>query len=334
MDNSKNIRLKYASIWGIFFLSLFFISSCGLDSDYIYVKGRAQGTTFTIKYLHDEFVDLSKPLDSIFRVIDNSLSTYDPNSIISKINRNEEMELDEHLINVLNASSQVYTETNGAFDITVGPLMKAYTFNAEEHKLIAKESLDSLLFFVGMEKVGIYGNELSKLHRNVTLDVNAIAQGYTVDVLSEFLESEGIENYMVEVGGELRAKGVNEYGKVWTIGIEDPIASTVAERVVQKEVRVDNTGICTSGNYRKYFIADGQKYGHSINPKTGMPAKNSLVSATVMHSSAMYADAYATAILVQGLEKTKEFLESKPEMKVYLLYYNADGELDVYSTLD
>ena len=132
----------------------------------------------------------------------------------------------------------------------------------------------------------------------------------------------------------MRAKGVNERKSTWAIGIEDPIASTVENRVVQKKVEVNNSSICTSGNYRKYFLKDGKKYGHSINPKTGVPAQNLLVSATVMHSSAMYADAYATAILVMGLEKTKEFLKLNSELKVYLIYYNESGELEVFSTFD
>ena len=184
-----------------------------------------------------------------------------------------------------------------------------------------------------MDKVAVVRNTISKLHAKVSLDVNAIAQGYTVDVISEYLEKEGVENYMVEVGGEVRAKGVNQKDKIWTIGIEDPVASTVKNRIIKQEVMVKNESICTSGNYRKYFVKDGIKYGHSINPQTGMPAQNSLVSVTVMAESAMYADAYATAILVMGLEKAKVFLESKLNLKVYLIFYDEEGTLEVYSTL-
>lgn len=331
--NSKNRYLKYAPhLWGIFFLCLIF-SSCKLDSDYIYVGGRAQGTTFNISYLHPEVKDLREPIDSIFRLIDKSLSTYDSTSIISKVNRNEIVELNEHFKKVFNASKEVYGETDGAFDITVAPLMKAYVFDTENHELIAQQSLDSILIFVGMDKVLIDEEKISKLHSNISLDVNAIAQGYTVDVISEYLETEGILNYMVEVGGEVRAKGVNESEKVWTIGIEDPIASTVENRIIKQEVMVQNESICTSGNYRKYFLIDGKKYGHSINPITGKPAQNNLVSVTVMAASAMYADAYATAILVMGMNKAKLFLESKPDLKVYLIYFDDAGELHVYSTL-
>jgi FAD:protein FMN transferase len=275
--------------------------------DYIQIQGNAQGTTYSISYDGKQSAFTKKQADSIFNVIDLSMSLWDPNSLISKFNQNQEIKhFDEHFLAVFQKSKAIHKLSHGAFDPTIAPIIKAYGFVRKNGlQLPSEHTIDSLRQFVGFEKVYLSGNSIRKKAAGVQLDFNAIAQGYTVDVLAEFLEKKDIQNYLIEVGGEVRAKGKNSRGKTWKIGIENP-KNTEDERQDDflEILTLKNMSLATSGNYRNFVKVFDKKIGHILDPRTGQPADHNLVSVSVMAPSCMEADAWATAFMVMGLEKS------------------------------
>ena len=249
-----------------------------------------------------------------------SLSNYKDSSIISRINRNEDVVPDSFFIEAFRRSVEISALTDGAFDITVGPLVKAWGFGPDAHKTFTEAKRDSLLKLVGMDKVSMVNGRLVKSIPNVILDFNAIAQGYSVDVVSHFFDGLGIKNYLVEIGGEVRAKG-KKAGNFWRIGIDKPEDNNMTPgQTLQAIIKLSDKSISTSGNYRKFYIEDGIKYSHEINPKTGYPAKNTLLSASVIADDCAMADGLATAFMVMGKDKTIEFLRIHPEFEAFLVY--------------
>jgi thiamine biosynthesis lipoprotein len=316
----------------------FILTACSIkqqsDINYIQLQGNAQGTTFKIIYNDSLQRDFSTQIDSLLKKLDTSLSTYVPESIISKVNKNDStVVLDQHFITVFNRSQEISELSEGAFDITVATLINAYGFGFGKKENIDSLLIDSLLNYVGYKKVKIENNKVIKQHPAIQLDFNAIAQGYSVDVLADFLEKKGIENYMIEIGGELRCKGKNSKGNYWNIGIDKPIEN-LQKREMQTIVPLKNKAMATSGNYRKFYEKDGVKYSHTIDPKTGWPVKHQLLSATVIADDAMTADAFATVFMVMGKDKAIEFLETHKNLnlQVYLIFQNKD-KLEVYSTI-
>jgi thiamine biosynthesis lipoprotein len=264
---------------------------------------------------------------------DQSVSTYIPTSIISKINSNQKnIIVDKYFITCFNKAKEVWKNTNGAFDPTVYPLVNAYGFGPGKKQKIEKAKIDSILKFVGLQLIKLKGNKVVKKDPRVALDFNAFAQGYSVDVVSDFLNSKGITAYIVEIGGEVYAKGRKPNGNNWTIGIEKPIDNKESENAFKAIVKLENLAIATSGNYRRYIIEDGQKIVHHIDPKTGYPTKNNLLSASLFTKECISADANATGVLVLGLEKAKVFLEKHPEIQAYLIYSDEKGNYQVYET--
>ncbi len=306
------------------FIPFLFLLSCQSSEDQlIKIEGNAQGTTYHISYYSDNPKDLKFAVDSILTEIDFSLSTYNLSSIISRINKNEsETIVNEYFLDVFNKSMEVSEKTNGDFDITVAPVINAWGFGFTKKTNVDSSSIDSLLQFVGYHKLKLQQNKIVKDNPNVMLDFNAIAQGYSVDILGSFLEKNDINNYMVELGGELMTKGKKKNKEIWKIGIDKPIDSMSAKRDLQAIVELNNQAMATSGNYRKYYEENGQKYAHIIDPHTGYPSKNNLLSATVFAKDCMTADAYATAFMVMGLDKAKQFLmkNSNLQMEVYFIY--------------
>ena len=289
----------------------------------IKISGAAQGTTYNITYLAGPHSNYREAIDSIFKKIDLAVSTYVPGSIISKINRNDSSVVaDKYFTDVFNKSIEVSKTTNGLFDVTVAPIINAYGFGFTKKEKVTPVLIDSLLKFIGYQKVKLVDKKLVKEIPQVMLDFNAIAQGYTVDVLSGFLENKGISNYLVEVGGELRAKGKNMNDSSWTIGIEQPNESTADGASLNVAMKIKDKALATSGNYKKFYIEDGKKYSHIIDPFTGYPAKNNLLSATVIAGDCMTADAYATSFMVMGLDKAKQFLSEHKDLDldVYFIY--------------
>ncbi len=305
------------------------------DVQYKKIEGFTQGTTYHIIYNKD--ADLQSEVDSILKQIDLSLSNYNKNSILYKLNHGENVPLDEHFIKVFNKSIEISKASDGLFDITVGPLVELYGFGPGEHKgaVFDTTAIDSILQFVGYQKVRIVKNHLVKDDPRIRIDLNAIAQGYSVDVVADYFDKLGIKNYSIEIGGETLSKGVNEYGDAWRIGIEKPIENTeINDRQVELIVAIKNEkkALATSGDYRRFYFKNGVKFTHTINPKTGYPARDSLVSVTIMANDCTTADGYATACMVSGFEKAKKLVNTHPELEAFLIYLNKDGKYQFYFT--
>ncbi|MCB4799626.1 FAD:protein FMN transferase [Neotamlana laminarinivorans] len=290
------------------------------------LRGSVFGTTYSIIY--DAKTNYTSQLDSLFSVINNSLSNYQDNSIISKINREELVETDEHFDKVFKTSKEIFYNTEGAFDPTIGAVVNAWSFGSE-HKIISVDSLiiDSLMRSVGFDKIFKINKKITK-PKDAFLDFNAIAKGYGVDVVGEFLESKNILNYLVEIGGEVRVKGKNvEKNASWRVGVENPNFN--GEQSILKAIELHNEVMATSGTYRKFKIDDnGSRYAHIINTDTGYPTKTNVLSVSVIADRCMVADAYATAFQAMGVNKIKEFLKHHPELKVFLIFENENNEIE------
>jgi len=322
--------------WLYLLLLLAFFSCQPEATKYTQLEGQAQGTTFHITYADSLARDFSAPVDSLFRLIDRSMSLWDSTSVISRVNRNEPgVVVDEHFAAVFRRAQQVSAATGGVFDITVGPLVRAWGFSYKKG-LPPPDSaqVDSLRQLIGFQNVQLENGVLQKADPRMEVDMNAIAQGYTVDVLALFLEKHGVRHYMVEIGGEVRTAGHNERGESWRIGIDKPVGEGGGEgRPLQTVVPVSGKSLATSGSYRKFVERNGKKYSHAIDPRTGYPITHNLLSVSVLAGDCATADAYATAFLVLGLEKSMEIAE-REGLKIYAIYADADGNLQVRSTFE
>jgi len=318
----------------IFVILLSFVSCQKSPKHYLnYTKGNAFGTSFSVQFVGTQEVDLSTSYDSIVSVINASMSTYQHDSDISKINNGDSTVIvDHHFKNVFEVSKKIYEQTEGVFDPTIGVLVNAWDFGPEG-KIVALDStkIDSLLFSVGLDKVHLKNDKMIKSKQNTFIDFNALAKGYAVDVFAKFLEQKGFENYLVEIGGELRAKGKNLIKqKPWKIGVEDPNFDETQS--YSKVISLHNEAMATSGSYRKFKVdGQGNRYAHIINAKTGYPHRSNLLSVSVITNNCMEADAYATAFMSMGLEKSREFLKSHPELKAYFIYENNQKVLKITS---
>ncbi|NLD63218.1 MAG: FAD:protein FMN transferase, partial [Bacteroidales bacterium] len=268
------------SIFSAIALTLF---SCTPQPEYAELNGLTQGTTYHIvveKVPGLDIMALRQEIELLFTEIDNSLSIYNDSSVISAINENRSNLTDTLFREVFRASLQIYSESGGLFDITIGPLVKAWGFGPDAIKRFDESMLDSLLALVGMDKVGLEGDRIVKADPDMFLDVNAIAQGYTVDLVADLIVRSGITQCLVEVGGEVRTVG-DKHGMGWKVGIDTPAdGNYVPGADIQARIRLDNLALATSGNYRKFFVEDGIKYSHTIDPRTGYPVRHTLLSAT------------------------------------------------------
>lgn len=326
MAKSKSVKIRTICVIGVLFC---FAASCKKSpTEFTTLQGNAQGTTFRIVYQDSLSRDFSGDVQQLFKDIDQSMSLWVDSSIISKVNAGEtDVELDEHFIRVFNNSQRIAEITNGSFDITVAPLVKAWGFSFKKDLPPPTGSqIDSLNQFVGYQQVSIGGQRLIRQKDNVSVDFNAIAQGYSVDAVAEFLESNNIVNYMIEIGGEVRANGINSRNEPWNIGIDKPVEG--GERKLQAVVSLKNQSLATSGSYRKFIERDGKKYSHTIDPKTGYSVTHNLLSASVIADNCTEADGYATACMVLGIEKSLELAE-KAGFEVYLIFENENGEFEV-----
>ena len=312
------------------------ISACnpGFQGDYHSLQGFAQGTTYHITYQHPTETDLQYNIDSILRNFDASLSSYDSSSIISAINRNDlGGKTDSMFRAVFRESRRVYQVSGGAFDISLGPIINAWGFGPGEQQNLDSARVDSLLQYVGMEKVRLEGETLIKSHPGVQLNVNAIAQGYAVDVVAAYLEDLGCRNYMVEIGGEIRTSGMNEKGNFWRIGVDRPeFGNMIPGQQLQVIISMHNRSLATSGNYRKFYEKDGMKITHSIDPVTGYPKASNLLSVTILCDECMTADAYATSCMVMGLEKARKFVKEQKGVDAYFIFGDEFGAYQVWYT--
>lgn len=317
----------------LMFLFIYNIIGVYAQEKPLFIEGEAQGTSYHITYLDKKNRDFKYKIEKILRNFDLSVSTYIPNSIISKINSNvENVKLDKYFITCFNKAKEVWKNTDGVFDPTVYPIVNAWGFGPGKKQQIEKQKIDSMMQFVGFDLIEIKGNKIVKKDPRVALDFNAFAQGYSVDVVSNFLISKGINSFVVEIGGEVYAKGKNSNGLDWTVGIEKPIDNKLDANPIKAIAILDNLAVATSGNYRRFVVEDGIKYAHHIDPKTGFPTKNNLLSASVFSIDCISADANATGILVMGLEKAKLFLASHTELQAYLIYSDESGKYQVFVT--
>ena len=297
------------------------------QDELVKLSGPVFGTGFNILYAHKDNTNFIQEIDSLFNDVNQSLSTYIPDSDISKLNRNELTKVDHYFIEVFNSSKSIYEDTKGVFDPTIGNVVNAWNFGAETNKFLTDSTtIDSLMQFVGFDKLSLSGNSINK-PVSTYLEFNAIAKGYGVDVIAEFLETQDIENYLVEIGGEIRVKGQNiEKQSPWKVGLDEPRFD--GEQSVFKAIALKNEAMATSGTYRKFNIDEnGNRYAHIINTKTGYPTKTNILSVSVIAPDCMTADAYATAFQAMGIEDVSRFLKSHPELKVFMIYENDKQEL-------
>ena len=307
----------------LFLLTCCFLTGCNTVEKQQFF-GTTQGSYYSIIYFDEQNRDFSSDFDSIFKEIENTLSLWDENSMIRKVNRNEDVELNQIFIDNFNYAMEAAEFTDGLFDPTVGPLVSAWGFHYKEGVEMTPAIIDSLRQLVDYRKVKIENGRVVKANPNMTLDFNAVAQGYTTDMIGEFLLSNDVNNFLVDVGGEIMARGSKPNDEPWKVGIEKPAANRDSERIVQEIVELNNQSIVTSGNYRKYVEKNGKRYSHSLNPKTGYPSENTLLSATVICDNTAWADCLASICMVVGMENAMEILETQENVKAYFIYLDGN----------
>ncbi len=295
-------------------------------------EGLVFGTVYKITYQSD--ADLHAEIKQALQEVDNALSPYNKNSIITRINQNQDTTVNAYFTDVFTLSQKVSAETEGAFDITVAPLVNAWGFGFKHALDMDSAKIDSLLQFVGYNKIKLEGGRVIKEDERTMLDCSSIAKGYGVDVVGKLLKSKGIQNYMVDIGGEVVLSGKNPKMKKWRIGINKPTDDSLSiNQELQTILEISDAGMATSGNYRKFYYKDGKKYAHTIDPRMGSPIQHSILSATVIAKDCTTADAYATAFMVMGLEKAMAFCKTHPELDAYFICSGKDGkEYEIYHT--
>ncbi|MBE9480217.1 MAG: FAD:protein FMN transferase [Bacteroidetes bacterium] len=299
----------------------------------VHFTGEAQGTYYAITYYEKDGKNYQKEIDSLLKAFDMSVSLWIPNSIISRVNNNDtSVILDEHFISIFKLSQEVSKKTDGAFDVTIGTLVNSWGFGSTDKKKIDKNIIYSLLTYVNYEMVSLEGNKIKKENPNIKLDFNAIAQGYSVDMIGKFLESKGIKNYLIDIGGEVLGQGTKPNEQPWIVGIQRPTEDKYGEYEIQSKVQLVDKAFVTSGSYRKYYEKDGRRYSHTINPKTGYPVTHSLLSVSVLADDAATADAYATTFMVMGLDKALQFLNANKNLDAFFIYSEKNGDLQTFAT--
>jgi len=331
--------MKKRTIYIIFtFLILLLLSYLNYTkNELLILNGFTQGTTYHIVYkqpyspgffLNRNIHDYQEEIDSLLIEFDLSLSAYLPESVISRINNNDkDVKVDSMFSIVFNKAKSVNELSDGAFDITVGPLVNAWGFGTELRANIDSALIDSLIQFVGMDKVRIEKERVVKSEPGVKLDVNGIAQGYSVDIVTGFLSDKGIKNYLVEIGGEISAAGTKKKRIPWKVGVDKPYDyNFIPGQDLQVILALENNCLATSGNYRKFFEENGVKYSHSIDPKTGYPVRHNLLSVTVTAPDCMSADAFATAFMIMGMEKSMKLVKKLDGIEAYFIYSDEKGD--------
>ena len=296
---------------------------------YQHDEGQIFGTFYHITYQNDSSIQTD--ILAELQKVDNALSMFNKESIISHINRGENVETNEMFESVFNLAEKISDNTDGAFDITVAPLVNAWGFGFKTGNPPTKQTVDSLRAIVGYKKVKLVNHRITKTDARVMLDCSAIAKGYGCDVVARLLEKRGIKNYMVEIGGEVVTHGISEKRLPWKIGVTKPSDDSLnVNNELQTVLNVKDRAMATSGNYRNFYYRGGKKYAHTIDPATGYPVQHSILSATVLAKRCAEADAYATTFMVMGMEKAKKVLEKHPELMAYLIYSNDKGNLQVW----
>ena len=316
----------------IAFVLLILISvSCKQTGKYISNEGFIYGTIYHVTYESPKGKDLQNEIENVMNELGNSMSTFIPTSTISKVNKNESTDLDPYFLTIFNKAQEVSEITDGAFDITVAPMVNVWGFGFKNKEQVTTELIDSLKRIVGYKKVRIENGQFIKENPAIMLDCSAIAKGFACDMVANFLQEKGCNNYMVEIGGEVVAKGKNAKAKFWSIGISNPDDNEFfTQQKLKAIVELKEKALATSGNYRNFYIEDGVKYAHTIDPKSGYPVQHSLLSTTVLADNCMTADAFATAFMVSGLEKSIAIANADDEIEVYFIYSDEEGNYQTY----
>lgn len=295
------------------------------------IEGSAIGTIYSIKYSGSEDEGLKNAVDSLLSEISQELSVFDSTSAVSQINRNEVTKLSQDFLYIYNIAQRISKETNGAFDITIGPLVNLWGFGPDEERKITQKEIDSVKNIVGYQKIMIKDGVLVKSDPRIKLDFNAIAKGYAVDKVADLLEKKGHPDCIVEIGGEVVARG-SKYNKPWRVGIQVPTKEQDGEIESRYIFPLQDRAVATSGNYRNYHEIEGKRFSHIINPYTGLAEQSDLLSVTVIADDCITADAYATAFMVMGMEASKKYLTKHPEYAAYFIYVTSDGLMSSFKT--
>jgi thiamine biosynthesis lipoprotein len=287
------------------------------------------GTTYKIVYQCDS--DLTASIRQELMRVDYSLSPFNKESVITAVNQNREVMLDPYFVEVFNKAMEISRETKGAFDITVAPLVNAWGFGFKHEQMPTKRQVDSLRQIIGYQKVALKNGKVVKQDPRMMLDCSAIAKGFGVDAVARLLRDRGVQNFMVEIGGEVVTCGVNAQRLPWRVGVVKPSEDSLSTgHELQTILNVTDKAMATSGNYRNFYYKNGRRYAHTIDPKTGYPVQHSLLSATVLAASCTVADAYATSFMVMGLDNARQLLEHHPELMAYLIYDDGKGDIAVW----
>lgn len=316
----------------IFAIVLAFLASCGHQPKKMVLQGLAQGSYYAVTYYDEQERNFQHEIDSIFHAVDMSVNLWVDSSVISKVNRNEEVVLDDIFIDNFNIAQKAAKLSDGYFDPTISPIVAAWGFSYKHGDSITPQLIDSLKQLVDYRKVRIEDGKVIKENPAIQLDFNAIAQGYTSDMIASFLESRGIKDFLVDTGGEIMARGGKPNGQPWIVGIEKPADNWDSEQVVQTRIALRDKGLVTSGSTRKYVKRNGKRYSHCIDPKTGYPVEHQLLSATVLAENSVWADALASICMVMGLEKSLPLIESMEGVEAYYIFANEKNELETYAT--
>ena len=308
------------------------LTSCNSQPKKITLRGEAQGSYYAITYFDEQERNFQHEIDSIFHAIDVSVNLWVDTSVISKVNRNEDVTLDSIFVDNFRIAQEAAALSDGYFDPTISPIVAAWGFSYKHGDSITPQLIDSLKQLVNYRNIRIENGKVIKTNPAMALDFNAIAQGYTSDLIASFLDSRGIKNYLVDTGGEIMARGGKPNGQPWIVGIEKPAENWDSEQVVHTRVAIRDKGLVTSGSTRKYVERDGKRYSHCINPRTGYPVEHQVLSVTVMANSSVWADALASICMVMGMEPSLELIKTMEDVEAYYIYVNDKGDLETFAT--
>lgn len=321
-------------------LSLLAAVACQRTEKPIQLQGEAQGTYYNIAYFDSHHRNLQPQIDSLLRQFDLSASLWVDNSVIRRVNANQDSIVDSVFYDLLVKSLHIGQYTQGAFNCKIGALVNLYGFGFKNRADVTNEEIQQQLTIIRQDSSVILPGPdvhhfILRKHPQVEYDLNAIAQGYSVDLVAQFFDSLGIHNYLVDIGGEVIARGAKPDGKSWTVGIERPSETKYSEQEIETAIELHDQSVVTSGNYRKYYEQDGVRYSHTIDPGNGRPVSHSLLSVSVVSQQAWYADAMATAFMVMGLDKSLQFINShpdNPDIQAVFFIYDDHGEYRTHAT--
>ena len=328
MNNKRRL------LWQLPFLAFLVIGTVIIVSrqqstPYQHDRGMVFGTVYHITYQSSK--SLQKDIEAELAKVDASLSPFNERSIITAVNENRDTVVNKMFSDVFALAMKISDSTNGAFDITVAPLVNAWGFGFKGGAMPSRHQVDSLKALVGYHKVSLADGRVSKTDPRIMLDCSSIAKGYGCDVVAKFLSAKGIDNYMVEIGGEIVTRGISEKRLPWKIGVTKPTDDSLnVNQEIQTIINVTDKAMATSGNYRNFYYKNGRKYAHTIDPSTGYPVQHNILSSTVIADDCATADAYATAFMVMGLDKAKTILSRHPELMAYFILASDDGTNKVW----